>query len=162
MVSVGVWRCLDHIWGCLGEYRWHINHIKVVISSHCLFSKWPPINQKVHYFGVSVGCLEDVWKMSWGCLGDSGWFYNWPEQKIWGKTWRNVILVYLDFVFWVVWKVPGGCLGVSGRCLGVSGRCLEGSGGKLKHVWEVSMPNQLIKINFWPSYPSFAFSPSAQ
>ena len=115
---------------CLGEYRWHINHIEVVISSYCLFSQWPPINQKVHYFGVSVGCLEDVWKMSWGCLGDSGWFYNWPEQKIWGKTWRNVILVYLEFVFWIVWKVPGGCLeGVWG--------CLEGVWKALGGNWNM-------------------------
>ena len=60
---------------CLVEYNvTKINSwIEVVISSYCLFSQWPPINQKVLYFRVSVGCLDGVWKVSWGCLSDSGW-----------------------------------------------------------------------------------------
>ena len=62
---------------CLVEYNvTKINSwIEVVISSYCLFSQWPPMNQKVLYFRGSVGCLNGVWKVSWECLSDSGWLW---------------------------------------------------------------------------------------
>ena len=86
----GVWivsaGCLDGVCGCLwvsgsylgvcgrclGEYRCHINHKQLNRSCHI---KLLPFlhSQKVLNFGVSVGCLEGVWTVSGGCLGDSGY-----------------------------------------------------------------------------------------
>ena len=72
----GVCGCLDHILGLcgrsLGEYRCHINHKQLNRSCHI---KLLPFlhSQKVLNFGVSVGCLEGVWTVSGGCLGDSGY-----------------------------------------------------------------------------------------
>ena len=37
-----------------------------------LFSELPRIDQNMLYFGMSVGCLEDVWEVPRGCLSDSG------------------------------------------------------------------------------------------
>ena len=84
------WGCLDCVCGvsgwclwvsgsylgvcgrCLGEYRCHINRKQLNRSCHI---KLLPFlhSQKVLNFGVSVGCLEDVWKVSGGRVGDSGY-----------------------------------------------------------------------------------------
>ena len=52
---------------CLGEYRCHINHKQLNRSCHI---KLLPFlhSQKVLNFGVSVGCLEGVWRVSGMCL----------------------------------------------------------------------------------------------
>ena len=88
MVSVGLQQCLDHIWGVssryLGEYRCHINHKQLNRSRHIKLLPFLPVtshSQHVLNFGVSVRCLEGVWKVSAGCLGDSGyclvyWLYK--------------------------------------------------------------------------------------
>ena len=39
-----------------------------------LFSELPRIDQNMLYFGVSERCLEGVWEVSGGCLGDSGYY----------------------------------------------------------------------------------------
>ena len=119
--------CLDGVCGCptvsgsylgvsgrhLGEYRWHINHIEVVISSYCLFSQWPPIGQnwrkiqKVNWhedMSFQYICIPPLYKLSWicvlGCLKGA---------------WR---------VSGGVWKVSGGVCKVSARLLGETGTCL--------------------------------------
>ena len=83
-------RCLDGVCGCLrvsgsylgvsgiclGEYRCHINHKQLNRSRHIAFSPSDLPRQKVLHFGVSVGCLEGVCKVSGGCLGDSEYCYN--------------------------------------------------------------------------------------
>ena len=66
MVSVGVWRWLDHIWGCLADVWGSIDvinsWIEVVILSYCLFSQWPPSAKKYSI----LGCLWSVWRVSEG------------------------------------------------------------------------------------------------
>ena len=46
-------------------------------------TQWlPDLPGKVLNFGVSVGCLEGVWKVSGGCLGDSGYcLVYWLSNK---------------------------------------------------------------------------------
>ena len=81
-VSVG---CLEGVWkvsgGCLngsGYYRdgYDMQAIdkhpfRHIFNSCFLFSQLSRIGQNVPYFGVSLGCLEDVWGRVWGCLSDS-------------------------------------------------------------------------------------------
>ena len=80
----GVWivsaGCLDGVCGCLtvsgsylgvsgrclGEYRCHINHKQLNRSCHIKLLPFLPVtslSQKVLNFGVSVGCLEGVWRV---------------------------------------------------------------------------------------------------
>ena len=40
--------------------------MSIVSISWFLFSQWPPIGKKVLDFGVSVGYLDSVKKVSWG------------------------------------------------------------------------------------------------
>ena len=39
--------------------------VRFIFDSLFLFSQLPWIGQSVPYFGVSVGCLEGVWRVSW-------------------------------------------------------------------------------------------------
>ena len=70
---------------CLVEYRCHINHNQLNRSRHIKLLSFLPVtshSQKVLNFGVSVGCLEGVWRVSGGCLGDSGYcLVYWLSNK---------------------------------------------------------------------------------
>ena len=72
-----------------GEYRCHINHKQLKRSHHIKLLPFLPMTshgQKVLNFGVSVGCLEGVWKVSGGCLGDSGYCLLGSNAKSIDKT----------------------------------------------------------------------------
>ena len=74
MVSVGVLIILGVSGRCLGEFRCHINHKQLNRSRHIKLVSFLPEtshSQKIVNFWVSVWCLEGVWKVSGGCLGDS-------------------------------------------------------------------------------------------
>ena len=106
----GVWivsaGCLDGVCGCLwvsgsylgvcgrclGEYRCHIDHKQLNRSCHI---KLLPFlhSQKVLNFGVSVGCLEGVWKVSGGCLGDSGYCLGGYNAKSIDKFPMGIVLI---------------------------------------------------------------------
>ena len=52
------------------EYRCHMNHKQLNRSHHIKLLPFLPVTspgQKVLNFGVSVGCLEGVWKVSGVC-----------------------------------------------------------------------------------------------
>ena len=51
--------------------------VRLIFISLFLFSQLPGIGQNVIYFGVSGRCLEGVWEVSGGCLGDSGYSVQW-------------------------------------------------------------------------------------
>ena len=55
-----------------------------VAISWFLFSQWPKIGKKVLDFGVSVECLDGVWKVSWGVWVtlDTDWRMIVPNQLI--------------------------------------------------------------------------------
>ena len=52
---------------CLGEYRCHKNHKQLNRSRHIAFSPSDLLRKKVLHFGVSVGRLGGVRKVSGGC-----------------------------------------------------------------------------------------------
>ena len=67
-------RCLGSLHVILIINGWR----EVVILNYCLFSH----SQKVLNFGVSVRCLEDVWKVPGGRVGDSGYcLVYWLSNK---------------------------------------------------------------------------------
>ena len=141
-------RCLDGVPGCLrmsgsylgvsgiclGEYRCHINHKQLNRSRHIAFSPSDLPRQKVLHFGVSVGCLEGVCKVSGGCLGDSEYCLGGYNAKSIDKSSLGIILIsWFLFSQWLpisdvcrvsvgclegVWNVSGGCLGDYGYFLG--------------------------------------------
>ena len=100
-------RCLDGVCGCLrvsgsylgvsgiclGEYRCHINHKQLNRSRHIAFSPSDLPRQKVLHFGVSVGCLEGVCKVSGGCLGDSEYCLGGYNAKSIDKSSLGIILI---------------------------------------------------------------------
>ena len=99
--------CLDGVYGCLrvsgsclgvsgiclGEYRCHINHKQLNRSRHIAFSPSDLPRQKVLHFGVSVGCLEGVCKVSGGCLGDSEYCLGGYNAKSIDKSSLGIILI---------------------------------------------------------------------
>ena len=54
--------------------------IRLILNSCFLFSQWPWDGQNLPKLGVSVGCLEGVWKVSGRCLGVV-WM---PLDTVWG------------------------------------------------------------------------------
>ena len=81
---------------CLGEYRCHINHKQLNRSRHIKLLPFLPVtshSQKVLNFGVSVGCLEGVWKVSGGCLGDSGYCLGGYNAKTIDKFRMGIVLI---------------------------------------------------------------------
>ena len=74
-------RCLEGVWGCLNDSGYCLewcdmqaidkHPFRHIFNSCFLFSQLSRIGQNVLYFGVSLGCLEDVWGRVWGCLSDS-------------------------------------------------------------------------------------------
>ena len=75
-------RCLIGVWGnvtlesgyCLEGYDVKAidkGPIKLIFISWFLFSHLPGIGQNMPYFGVSLGCLEDIRRRVWSCLSDS-------------------------------------------------------------------------------------------
>ena len=109
--------CLSDSGYCLGGYDMQAidkHLIRLIFISFFLFSLLPRIGQNVAYIGVSVGCLEGVWKVSGRCL-EAVW-------KVSGSCLERV------------WKMSGSCLDgvckVSGRfpkgVWNMSGMCLEG------------------------------------
>ena len=89
------------------------------------------------YFGVSGRCLEGVWEVSGGCLGDSGYYvggmmfkkqiniqsdsfslaYSFFPQL--PQIGQNVPYFGVSFgCLEGVWEVPRGCLSDSGYCQG--------------------------------------------
>ena len=77
-VSDGVWIISGGVWGSISHKQLkRSRHIKPLpflqVTCH---------GHKVLNFGVSVGCLEGVWKVSGGCLGDSGYcLVYWLSNK---------------------------------------------------------------------------------
>ena len=75
---------------CLGEYRCQINHKELNRSRQIkllpFFPSDLPQPKRTKFWGVcevSGGCLEGVWKVSAGCLGDSGYcLVYWLSKKI--------------------------------------------------------------------------------
>ena len=58
------------------------------------FTQWlPDLPGKVLNFGVSVGCLEGVWKVSGGCLGDSGYCLGGYNAKTIDKFRMGIVLI---------------------------------------------------------------------
>ena len=71
-------RCLEGVWevpgGCLSDSGYYVGgmmfkkQINIQSDSFSLaysfFPQLPQIGQNVPYFGVSLGCLEDVWGVS--------------------------------------------------------------------------------------------------
>ena len=84
-------RCLEGVWVTLGTI-WKVpmtNQLikipmRVVSISWFLFSQWPKIGKKMLEFGVSVGCLDGVEKVSWGVWVtlDTVWEVLMPNQLI--------------------------------------------------------------------------------
>ncbi len=71
MVSKGVWQMA-------GGYLIENSCVRAIIFSCRFFSHI----QKVLNFGGSVRCLEDVWKVSGGRVGDSGYcLVYWLSNK---------------------------------------------------------------------------------
>ena len=82
-------RCLEVVWVTLSTSGWVIipNRLtKLRLISWFLFPQWSWIGHWVPYFGVSVGCLEDVWEVSWVVwvtgywMGRGGWG-SWNDAK---------------------------------------------------------------------------------
>ena len=154
MVFLGVWIILGVSGRCLGEFRCHINHKQLNRSRHIKLLPFLPVtshSQNVLNFGVSVRCLEGVWKVSAGCLGDSGYcLVYWLSKKIiFGHNTQILHCSSSD-----LWCVKRLCVGVSGGvwgCLGGVWGCLDGVWGSLDIVWEVETQNQLKTIQ-WPLF----------
>ena len=80
----GIWKvsggCLNGSVCCLDGYdmqaidKYPFKHI---FNSSFLFSQLSRIGQNMPYFGMSLGCLEDVW----GCLSDSYTFWGCYNTK---------------------------------------------------------------------------------
>ena len=111
--------------------------VRLIFISLFLFSQLPGIGQIVLYFGVSGRCLEGVWEVSGGCLGDSGYYvggmmfkkqiniqsdsfslaYSFFPQL--PQIGQNVPYFGVSFgCLEGVWEVPRGCLSDSGYCHG--------------------------------------------
>ena len=87
-------RCLEGFLGCLSDSGYCLGSsnaksidwipMGIVSISWFLFSRWPKIGKKVLDFGVSVGCLDGVWKVSWGVWVTLGtvWEFLMPNQLI--------------------------------------------------------------------------------
>ena len=79
-----------------GEYRCHIKHKQLKRSHHIKLLPFLPVTshgQKVLNFWVSVGCLEVVWKVSGGCLGDSGYCLEGYNAKSIDKSSKDIFLI---------------------------------------------------------------------
>ena len=79
-----------------GEYICHINHKQLKRSHHIKLLPFLPMTshgQKVLNFWVSVGCLEGVWKVSGGCLGDSGYCLEGYNAKSIDKSSKDMFLI---------------------------------------------------------------------
>ena len=79
-----------------GEYRCHIKHKQLKRSHHIKLLPFLPVTshgQKVLNFWVSVGCLEGVWKVSGGCLGDSGYCLEGYNAKSIDKSPKGIVLI---------------------------------------------------------------------
>ena len=79
--------CLGDSGYCLGSSNAKSNDkipMSFVAISWFLFPQWPTIGKKVRDFGVSVGCLDGVWKVSWGVWVtlDTVWRMIVPNQLI--------------------------------------------------------------------------------
>ena len=92
----GVWKvsggCLNGSVCCLDGYdmqaidKYPFKHI---FNSSFLFSQLSRIGQNMPYFGMSLGCLEDVW----GCLSDSYTFWGCYNTKSIDTNPIRVILI---------------------------------------------------------------------
>ena len=87
------------------EYRCHIKHKQLKRSHHIKLLPFLPVTshgQKVLNFGESVGCLEVVWKVSVGCLGDSGYCLEGYNAKSIDKSPKGIVLIsWLVFFQWL-------------------------------------------------------------
>ena len=88
-----------------------------------LFSELPRIDQNMLYFGMSVGCLEDVWEVPRGCLSDSGCCQGGYDVQETNKHPIRLIFISLFLFFpvasdWSKYAIFWGVCRVSGRCLG--------------------------------------------
>ena len=95
-VSDAVWIISGGVWQMSGEYRCHINHKQLNRSHHIKLLPFLPVTshgQKVLNFWVSVGCLEGVWKVSGGCLGDSGYCLEGYNAKSIDKSSKDMFLI---------------------------------------------------------------------
>ena len=95
-VSDGVWIISGGVWWMSGDYRCHINHKQLNRSRHINLVSFLPEtshSQKIVNFWVSVGCLEGVWKVSGGCLGDSGYCLEGYNAKSMDKSSKDMFLI---------------------------------------------------------------------
>ena len=136
--NVYVLGCLNCVWECLGGVCGSPTVYFLPVTSH---------SQNVLNFGVSVRCLKGVWKVSAGCLGDSGYcLVYWLSKKIIFGHNTQILncssskpLMRKNTYVW-------GCLDGVWGCLGGVWRFLDGVWGSLDIVWEVETQNQLKTI----------------
>ena len=88
---------------------------------------------------LSGGCLEDVLEVSDCSVSDPGYYQGCKNVNICEKV--PFLSCYKTIVFF---PVPSTLPKVFNSR--VSARCLEGVWVTLDNVWEVLMPNQLIKF----------------
>ena len=82
--------------------------IRLILNSCFLFSQWPWDGQNLPKLGVSVGCLEDVWEVSGGCLSDSGLWLG-------GMMCKHFLYIPLDSLLIAASFFPSG-LGMAKTC----------------------------------------------
>ena len=57
--------------------------VDIILNKYRIFSQWPIFGQKRLQQGVSGGCLEGVWRVSWAPWIRSGYIYaQWIEKKL--------------------------------------------------------------------------------
>ena len=74
--------------------------VDIILNKYCIFSQWPIFGQKRLQQGVSGGCLEGVWRVSWAPWIRSGYINAQLIEKSFTdiiKTTYHIILQWPSF-----------------------------------------------------------------